>query len=101
MNREPVVTAAAIAGVVMAFLAMAVSLNWLRLTPEQMDTIQAFILPTLGLLLPVGAALFARSKVTPTAAPKTPDGEAAVIVPADLVTPQVMAVMNERAARHE
>ena len=99
MNREPVLTAAAVAGIVMAFLAMAVSLNWLALSPAQMDTIQAFILPTLGLLLPIGAALFARRKVTPTAAPKTAQGEPAVIVPAELVTPQVMAVMAEREAR--
>ena len=99
MNREPVITAAAAAGIVMAFLAMAVSLNWLALTPEQMDTIQAFILPTLGLLLPVGAALFARSKVTPTAAPRTADGEPAALVPADLVTLQQVAVMAERGAR--
>ena len=99
MNREPVVTAAAIAGIVMAFLAMAVSLNWLALTPEQMETIQAFILPMLGLLLPVAAALFARSKVTPTANPKTESGEPAVIVPADLVTTAQAAVMAEREAR--
>ena len=99
MNREPVVTAAAIAGIVMAFLAMAVSLNWLALTPEQMETIQAFILPALGLLLPVAAALFARSKVTPVAAPKAADGTPAVLVPADLVTIAQASVMAEREAR--
>ena len=101
MRNEAVVTAAAVAGVVMAFLAMAVSLNWLSLTPAQMDTIQAFILPTLGLLLPVAAALFARSRVTPVTAPRTADGDPAVLVPAELVTPAQTAVMAERQARNE
>lgn len=59
-----------------------------------MDTIQAFILPTFGLLLPIGAALFAQ-KVTPSSRPTPCRAKPAVIVPAELVTPQVMAVMAE------
>lgn len=81
MKSEPVLTAATIAGVIMAGLAMAVSLGWLSLTDDQMKAIQAFVLPVLGLILPVAAALWARSKVTPTADPKTADGEEAVILP--------------------
>ncbi len=99
MKSEPVLTAGAIAGVVVAFLTMAVSLGWLRLDEAQMQAIQAFILPALGLILPVAAALWARGKVTPTADPRTEDGEPAQLVPTELVPPQVMAVLAEREAR--
>lgn len=81
MTREPVLTAAAIAGVIMAGLSMAVSLGWLSLDAGQMEAIQAFVLPALGLVLPIVAAFWARGKVTPVSAPRTPDGEPAAIVP--------------------
>jgi len=77
MKTEPVLTAAAIAGVLMAFLGMAVSLGWLRLDESQMQAIQAFVLPALGLILPIAAALVAL-----LAAPKTENGTPAVIIPA-------------------
>ena len=88
MKTEPVLTAGAIAGVIMAGLAMAVSLGWLRLSDEQMQAIQAFVLPVLGLVLPVAAALVARRFVTPTAkltagaTVQAADGQPAGIVPA-------------------
>ena len=93
MKSEPVLTAASIAGVIMAGLAMAVSLGWLSLTDAQMQTVQAFILPALGLLLPLAAAWWARSKVTPTAAPKTQTGEPGVIVP--VATAQAMGMLPD------
>jgi hypothetical protein len=98
MKTEPVLTAAALAGIIVAGLSMAVSLGWLRLTPEQMQSVQAFILPLAALLLPVGAAFYARSKVTPTAAPRTPDGKAAVIVPASLISPEIKAAATPAMA---
>lgn len=82
MKNEPVLTAAAVAGLIMAGLTMAVSLGWLRLDEAQMQSIQGFVLPLIGLLLPLLAGLWARSQVTPTANPKTEDGEPAVIIPA-------------------
>ena len=82
MNREPVLTAGAISGVIMAGLAMAVSLGWLRLDEEQMGSIQTFLVAALALAVPVVGALIARRFVTPTAAPRTPEGEPAVLVPA-------------------
>jgi hypothetical protein len=100
MKNEPVLTAAAIAGLIMAGLGMAVSLGWLKLDESQMQAIQAFVLPLAGLVLPLAAGLWARGKVTPVADPKTPDGEPAALVPRDLVTPQQAAVMAEREARH-
>lgn len=81
MNREPVLTAAALAGLIMAFLTMAVSLGWLRLDEGQMQAIQAFVLPLAGLLLPLVAAWWARGRVTPTAEPATADGEPAILMP--------------------
>ena len=66
----------------MAFLGMAVSLGWLRLDEAQMKAVEAFVLPALALIVPITAAWFARRKVTPLAAPKTANGEPAVIVSA-------------------
>ena len=83
MKTEPVLTAGAIAGVIMAGLAMAVSLGWLNLADSQMQAIQAFVLPVLGLVLPIGAALWARGKVTPVASPRTESGEPAILIPAE------------------
>jgi hypothetical protein len=91
MKSEPVLTAGAIAGVIMAGLGMAVALGWLRLDEGQMQAIQAFVLPALGLVLPIAAAWYARSKVTPVAAPKTQDGQQGVIVP--VATAQEMGVV--------
>jgi len=95
MTREPVLTAAAIAGIITAFLAMAVNLGWLRLDEGQMQSIQAFVLPTLGLLLPVVTAVWARSQVTPTAAPRTENGQPAVLVPESQVTPAQMEASRQ------
>ena len=88
MKTEPVLTAGAIAGVIMAFLGMAVSLGWLRLDEAQMKAVEAFVLPALALIVPIAAAWYARGKVTPVAAPKTAAGEPAAIVP--LATAQAM-----------
>ena len=88
MKTEPVLTAAAVAGLLMAGLTMAVSLGWLRLDEAQMQAIQGFILPLAGLTLPLAAGFVARSKVTPVANPKTEDGKPAVLVPASQLSPQ-------------
>ncbi len=93
MKNEPVLTAAALAGLIMAGLTMAVSLGWLRLDETQMQAIQGFVLPLVGLVLPLAAALWARGKVTPTAAPKTQTGEPGVIVP--VATAQAMGILPD------
>lgn len=95
MKSEPVLTAGAISGVVMAALAMAVSLGWLRLDDAQMGSIQTFLVAALGLAVPIVGALIARRFVTPTANPKTADGEPAVLLPASQVTPQMLAAMGQ------
>ena len=99
MKNEPVAIAGTISGLIMAGLAMAVSLGWLKLDEAQMGSVQTFVVALVGLAVPLVAALVARRFVTPTAAPKTPDGQPAALVPADLVTPAQMAVMAEREAR--
>jgi hypothetical protein len=95
MKTEPVLTAAAVAGILMAFFGMAVNLGWLRLDEAQMQSIQAFVLPTLGLVLPLAAAWYARGKVTPVSEPKTASGEDAVLVPTSQVTPTQMAAAEQ------
>ena len=82
MNREPVLTAGAISGVIMAGLAMGVSLGWLKLDDAQMGSIQTFLVAALALAVPLVGALVARRYVTPLANPKTESGEPAVILPA-------------------
>ena len=94
VQSEPALVAggaAGIVGAVMAFLLMAVSLGWVALSPEQLDSIRSFLmlaLPLVAVLGPVAAALFVRPRVTPTAkltagaTVQAADGQPAVIVPA-------------------
>ena len=44
IQDEPVVTVAVIVAGIMAFFTMAISLNWFDLAPEQLDTIENFLL---------------------------------------------------------
>ena len=110
MNREPVLTAGAITGVLMAGLFMAVSLGWLHLTETQLgsvetfagallallmlnslgvlslteaqlDAIKSFLIPAVAIVGPIIASAWARQQVTPLADPRTKDSEPAVIVP--------------------
>lgn len=67
MKTEPVLTAAGLSGFIMAVLAAAVALGWLRLTPEQTEAVQAVVLPLAVFVVPLLAAWVARSKVTPVA----------------------------------
>jgi len=82
MKTEPVLTAGAITGVLMAGLFMAVSLGWLHLNESQLGSIETFAGALLALLLPILISLWPRSQVTPVDAPKTADGEPAVLLPA-------------------
>ena len=88
MKTEPVLTAGAITGVLMAGLFMAVSLGWLHLTETQLGSVETFAGALLALLLPVLISLWPRSQVTPTAklepgaTVQAADGTPAVIVPA-------------------
>lgn len=96
MKNEPVLTAAAISGLVMAFLTMAVSLGWVQLSPEQMKAVEQFVLPAVAIFLPIAAAVWARRQVTPVAAPRTKEGEEAILMPASLVSPQMMQQIKEQ-----
>ena len=85
MKTEPVLVAGgtvSVVGLIMAGLLMCVSLGWFSLTPEQLDAIKSFLIPAAAIIGPVVGALIARRFVTPTAAPRTPEGEPAVLVPA-------------------
>ena len=82
MKSEPVLTAGALTGVLMAGLFMAVSLGWLHLTETQLGTVETFAGALLALLLPILISLWPRSKVTPVICPRTEDGEPAILIPA-------------------
>jgi hypothetical protein len=69
----------------MAIVAMAASLGWIAINPEQMGAVER-ALAALGalavLVVPqILAAVWARNQVTPVANPRTEDGQAGVIVP--------------------
>jgi hypothetical protein len=96
IQTEPVLLAGTITGVIMAGLAMAVSLGWLNLNDGQMKSIETFVVGLLGLLVPIALAWWARQKVTPLAAPKTKQGEEAILMPASLVSPQMMQQIKEQ-----
>ena len=96
MKSEPVITSAAVVGLLMSFLLMAVSLGWLKLDESQMGTIEKFAVAAIPLVLTLAGAWYARRQVTPIAAPKTKDGEPAVIVPASMVSPEIQAQIKGR-----
>ena len=74
VQTEPVLTVGAIVAVITAGLQFLRLMGWLSLTDEQSDALMTFV----SLLLPLLGALWARSKVTPLAAPKDADGVALV-----------------------
>ena len=94
VQSEPALVAgsvAALVGAIMAGLLMAVSLGWVALSPEQLDSIRNFLmqaLPLFAVVGPIVVALFVRPRVTPTAklysgeTVQTATGEDAVLVPA-------------------
>ncbi len=95
MNFDPVVVSGAIVGLIMAGLAMAVSLKWINLDDTQMSSVQAFVVALVGLAVPIVAALILRRQVTPISNPKTKDGEPAVLIPQSQVTPAMMAALGQ------
>lgn len=89
MRSEPVVSAQAIAAAVqaavMALVAMAASLEWIVIDPQQMGavekTLAAFGALAVLVVPQIAAAFYARNQVTPVRDPRTATGEPAVIVP--------------------
>lgn len=89
MKSEPVISAQAIAAAVsatiLAFLAMLVELGAIALDTKQMGAIETALAALGALAVLVGPQLvgawWARGNVTPLAAPKTKDGEAALLLP--------------------
>jgi hypothetical protein len=70
MNKEPVLTAATISGLVSAALVMLVALEVLKLNDTQMAAIVGFV----ALAAPIVISLWPRSQVTPLNSPKDVDG---------------------------
>lgn len=71
MNRQPVLTAGTIAGLILAGWQVLVAQGMLTfLTPEAQDALNAFV----NLLVPIIAAIVASRFVTPVAEPNLPVG---------------------------
>lgn len=91
MKNEPVLTYTGLGGLVSAVImmgfAMAVSLGWLTLVPEQMSAIEQFIGAVVALVVvvapPLVGAVIARNKVTPVSNPRMANGQPAMLVPRD------------------
>lgn len=81
LPNEPVALAGVIAGVIGAAMVMAVSLGWIELSAEQQTNILGFVV----LVAPIVTSFFARSVVTPVAAPQiiTEYGKTVDLVRAD------------------
>ena len=74
INNEPVVTAGAIIGAIMAALTAMVALGVIDITPEQVSAIEALLVALVPLILSVVGAVVARRYVTPVANPRDNDG---------------------------
>lgn len=72
MNKEPVITAASIAGLLSAGISFSRLMGWIALTDDQYNALMLF----LGMALPIGLSIWARNEVTPLADPKDTDGVA-------------------------
>lgn len=70
MNTESVITAASIAGLISAGISFCRLMNWITLTDDQYNALMIFI----GMALPIGFGLWARSRVTELAKPRDVDG---------------------------
>lgn len=73
MNREPVMTAGTLAGLVAGVIALLIAFG-VGVTPEQQKSILDFIPAVFAFAAPIVAAYFARKQVTPVADPKNDQG---------------------------
>lgn len=74
IQNEPVLTAGAIVGAIMATLTALVALGVIDISSDQMSAIGAALTAILGLLLPIVGAIVARRYVTPVSNPRDNDG---------------------------
>lgn len=80
MSTSPVWTAATIAAVISAAIALLVAFG-VQLTQEQITALLGFV----AVVAPIGVAAFASPKVTPLVEPKDEDGKA--LIRSDGTTP--------------
>lgn len=92
MANEPVITAASIAGLISAGISFARLMGWLALNDDQYNSLMLFI----GMALPIGLGIWARSQVTPLAKPVDTDG-VALSRPGDVPANKELAAMQTEA----
>jgi len=92
MNKEPVLTAATISGLISAALVMLVALEVIKLNDTQMAAIVGFV----ALAAPIAISLWPRSQVTPLSAPRDTDG-VPLSRPGDVPANKQMAAIQKEA----
>lgn len=80
-QQEPVVSAAALAGLISAGISFCRLMGWVALDDEQYNSLMIFV----SLVLPIATGIWARQRVTPVAAPmaRNTEGETVPLVPID------------------
>ena len=74
LRREPVITAAFIAGLVMAVIKWLLEMGYLGWSPDQMTATRELVEMFAPLIIMVLAAYWARAQVTPLISPMDTDG---------------------------
>lgn len=92
MNKEPVITAASIAGLLSAGISLCRIMGWIALTDDQYNALMLF----LGIALPIGLGVWARNESTPLSDPKDTDG-VALTRPGDVLVNKKMAPIQAEA----
>ena len=81
ITREPVMVGGLVVALFGAFVLFAMQMGWLDWNAEQLASFNNFITALVALVVPITVAYFVRKKVTPTADPRTTDGDPAVLLP--------------------
>lgn len=81
MQKEPVVSAASLAGLISAVLIWARMMNWIDWSEDAFNQFMIIV----SLAIPIGTSVWARGRVTPVDSPRAENtqGEIVRLVPAD------------------
>jgi hypothetical protein len=75
LSKEPVLTANAIIGLVIAALLVIQEMGWIDLTPNQLESWKTLVTIAIPILITVGGSyILIRPKVTPMVDPRDKDG---------------------------
>lgn len=92
MSNEPVISAASLAGLLSAVLLWARMMGWIDWTDDQFNQFMIIV----SLALPIGAGVWAKSRVTSLSRPRDTDG-ATLSRPNDVPANRELAAMQTEA----